>query len=216
MQFKKYFVLGSLFVLPLVVYLFFLSGVNNFYKLPVLTPTVNEISAFNGLDNQKVGLEQHITILGFLGEDAFEKRGLAFNLNEKIYKPFYQFKDFQFVMVVPKGTEAGVQKILVELGQYGDISRWNFVFGDATDIQSLFNSLKTDQILDNTLACSKMFIVDKDRNLRGRDDDKDVGILYGYNPNSIEELGDKMKDDVKVVLAEYRLALKKNTANRKK
>lgn len=216
MQFKKYFVLGSLFVLPLVIYLFFLSGVNNFYKLPVLTPTVEEISAFNGLDNQKVGLEQHITILGFLGEDAFEKRGLAFNLNEKIYKPFYQFKDFQFVMVVPKGTESGVQKILVELGQYGDISRWNFVFGDATDIQSLFNSLKTDQILDNTLACSKMFIVDKDRNLRGRDDDEEVGILYGYNPNSIEELGDKMKDDVKVVLAEYRLALKKNTANRKK
>lgn len=216
MQFKKYFVLGSLFILPLIVYLFFLSGVNNFYKLPILSPEVNEISNFDSFDGAKTELNQHITILGFLGKDAFEQRGLAFNLNEKIYKPFYQFKDFQFVMVLPKGSEEDANKILIELGQYGDTSRWNFVFGDDREIKSFFGSLKTDQVLDNTLGCSKIFIIDKDRNLRGRNDDEDVGMLYGYNPNSIEELGEKMKDDVKVVLAEYRLALKKNSANRKK
>ncbi len=216
MQFKKYFVLGSLFILPLVVYLFFLSGVNNFYKLPILSPQVNELSGFDGISEEKVALNTHISILGFLGKDAFEQRGLAFNLNEKIYKPFYQFKDFQFVMVLPKGTEDDANKILVELGQYGDTSRWKFVFGSDSDITEFFKSLKTDQILDKALACSKIFIIDKDRNLRGRNDDEDVGMLYGYNPNSIEELGDKMKDDVKVVLAEYRLALKKNSANRKK
>ena len=32
--------------------------------------------------------------------------------------------------------------------------------------------------------------------------------------NSVAELNKKMKDDVKVVLAEYRLALKKNNADR--
>ena len=32
--------------------------------------------------------------------------------------------------------------------------------------------------------------------------------------NSVSELNKKMKDDVKVVLAEYRLALKKNDADR--
>ena len=31
---------------------------------------------------------------------------------------------------------------------------------------------------------------------------------------SVAELNNKMKDDVKVVLAEYRLALKKNNADR--
>ncbi|NER18239.1 hypothetical protein [Spongiivirga citrea] len=216
MQFKKYFVLGSLFILPLVVYLFFLSGVNNFYKLPVLSSQVSELDNFNGLSAEKITLDTHISILGFLGKDAFEQRGLAFNLNEKIYKPFYQFKDFQFVMVLPKGTEDAANKILTELGQYGDTSRWKFVFGADEAITSFFSSLKTDQVLDNNLACSKIFIIDKERNLRGRNDDEDVGTLYGYNPNSIEELGDKMKDDVKIVLAEYRLALKKNSANRKK
>lgn len=216
MQFKKYFVLGSLFVLPLVVYLFFLSGVNNFYKLPILSSQVSELDSFKGLSAEKITLGNHISILGFLGKDAFEQRGLAFNLNEKIYKPFYQFKDFQFVMVLPDGTEEAANKILTELGQYGDTSRWKFVFGSDQEISSFFTSLKTDQVLDNTLACSKIFIIDKERNLRGRNDDEDVGTLYGYNPNSIEELGDKMKDDVKIVLAEYRLALKKNSANREK
>ena len=40
------------------------------------------------------------------------------------------------------------------------------------------------------------------------------GKLFGYNMQSVAELNDKMKDDVKVVLAEYRLALKKNNADR--
>ena len=53
-----------------------------------------------------------------------------------------------------------------------------------------------------------MFIIDKDSNLRGRDDD-DEGLLYGYDSRSVSELGNKMNDDIKVILAEYRLALKK-------
>ncbi|MBT5596408.1 MAG: hypothetical protein HOJ63_04485, partial [Flavobacteriaceae bacterium] len=41
---KKYIVLTILFVLPLVVYLFFASGINHFAKLPVLTNDVYDIS----------------------------------------------------------------------------------------------------------------------------------------------------------------------------
>lgn len=55
-----------------------------------------------------------------------------------------------------------------------------------------------------------MFIVDKKLNLRGRDDDEDHGKLYGYDSRDVAELSNKMNDDVKVILAEYRLALKKN------
>ena len=39
----KKLVLGILFVFPLLVYLFFASGKNNFAKLPVLTLDVNEL-----------------------------------------------------------------------------------------------------------------------------------------------------------------------------
>lgn len=55
-----------------------------------------------------------------------------------------------------------------------------------------------------------VFIIDKNLNLRGRDDDEDHGELYAYDSRSVAELNNKMDDDVKVILAEYRLALKKN------
>ena len=41
---RKYIVLTTLFVLPLIVYLFFASGINNFAKLPVVTRNIMEIS----------------------------------------------------------------------------------------------------------------------------------------------------------------------------
>ena len=61
-----------------------------------------------------------------------------------------------------------------------------------------------------------VFIIDKDRNLRGRDDDEDEGVKYGFKATSVAELNNKMEDDVKIILAEYRLALKKNNASRSK
>jgi len=51
--------------------------------------------------------------------------------------------------------------------------------------------------------------------LRGRDDDEDAGVLYGFKAQDIAEVNNKMSDDVKVLLAEYRLALKKYKADRK-
>jgi hypothetical protein len=59
-----------------------------------------------------------------------------------------------------------------------------------------------------------VFIVDKDQNLRGRNNDEDEGTKYGFDTTSVAELNNKMEDDVKIILAEYRLALKKNNANR--
>jgi len=41
---KKAFVLVVLFILPIVAYLFFASGINNFGRLPVLTENVQDIS----------------------------------------------------------------------------------------------------------------------------------------------------------------------------
>ena len=49
-------------------------------------------------------------------------------------------------------------------------------------------------------------------NLRGRNDDEDEvdGFLYGYNAETVAPIHQKMVDDLKVVIAEYRLSLKKN------
>jgi len=209
---KKTFVLVILFVLPIVVYLFFASGVNNFGRLPILTENVNDVSSLD----ENVSLQDKITILGFLGSDVENKKGNAFNLNQKIYKRFYEFTDFQFVMLVPKGNEEKVEELKAELSNLADVKKWKFVFAQEDQITDVFSSLKTDLSLDNYFGTPYIFIIDKDKNLRGRTDDEDEGTKYGFNSVSVAELNNKMEDDVKIILAEYRLALKKNSADRKK
>lgn len=216
--FKKFLVLGILFVFPLVIYLFFASGINNFARLPILTEEVNEISAWSRLSGDPIQFENKISIVGFWGSDLVVRKADAFNLNQKIYKRFYQFVDFQFVMVVENGQEEMIKQVLLELqaGAATDLSKWKFIFGSKEEIQLLYESFNTDIKLNENKSTSTVFIVDRAKKLRGRDDDEEVGTLYGYNSSSVAELNKKMTDDVKVILAEYRLALKKNNSNRSK
>ncbi|MGB0273998.1 MAG: hypothetical protein ACPF9U_02025 [Flavobacteriaceae bacterium] len=199
---KKYIVLAILFVFPLVVYLFFASGVNHFAKLPVLTQNVEEIGEYSD-----VQFKDRITVLGFFGNVLQDKKALALNLNQKIYKRFYQFADFQFLIALPKGTETQAENLKAELkGSTGtDMSRWNFVFLAPDDLQHIFKSLNLPLSLDANLANPFVFIIDRDANLRGRDDDD----FFGYDARSVADINNNMVDDVKVILAEYRLALKK-------
>ncbi len=209
---KKTIVLVTLFVMPIVVYLFFASGITNFGKLAVLTRDVAEIE----FADRNVAFAGKITVLGFLGEDVAGKKGNAFNLNQKIYKRFGGFKDLQFVMVMPKGTEQSVEDLKAQLGQLSDVSKWHFVFGEEEQIKGLFNSLGTNLSLEANLGTPYVFIIDKERILRGRDDDEDEGVKYGFDTSSVADLNNKMEDDIKIILAEYRMALKKNTAERAK
>lgn len=215
--FKKYAVLSVLFIFPIVIYLFFASGKNNFALLPTLTPDVDELSQWETLNGEPVQLDSRITVLGFWGEDLINKKGDALNLNQKIYKRFYQFKDFQFVMVVKNGRQTQVNELKNELkaGVGTDLVKWRFVFGSDDEIAALFESLDTPLSLTEKNSLPYVFIIDKERNLRGRDDDEKVGTLFGYNAQSVAEINNKMVDDIKVILAEYRRALKKynNTDN---
>ena len=202
---KKYVVLTILFVLPLVVYLFFASGINHFAQLPVLTNNVVDVSEYSN-DTFK----NKITILGFFGNNVQDKHGDALNLNQKIYKRFYQFKDFQFIMLQPKGTNELALDLQNDLktGTDTDLINWKFIFLENDNLNEIFNSLKTDLSLDSNLGTPYVFIIDRDSNLRGRDGND--GIKYGYDSRSVADINNTMLDDVKVILAEYRMALKKN------
>ena len=208
---KKNFVLFFLFIFPIVAYLFFATGVNHYTKLPILTPKLPELGNWNALDNQKVGLTNKITVLGFPGEGVLKNRGNISNLNEKIYKEFYKFRDLQFVMVCPIGTEADVKKIFDALQPSTDMSRWNFVFAPKEEIHQLFSKMKLKQDkLNADSGTSKVYIVDKERNLRGRKVQNDKEYKEGYDTFHMAELYNEMTDDVKIILYDYRAALKKN------
>ena len=207
---KKYIVLTILFVLPLVAYLFFASGVNNFAKLPVLKDNITSTSTYSEIE-----LEDKISIIYFLGSNINDRQGDALNLNQKIYKRFYQFDDFQFVAISPIGSEnlANDLKNKLESGTNTNMEKWNFIFLQPDSIIKIFDSLSTDVNLDYNYGSPYVYIIDKKLSQRGRNDDN--GIKFGYDSRSVADINNFMVDDVKIILAEYRLALKKNGITRK-
>jgi hypothetical protein len=208
---KKYLILSFLFFFPIFIYIFFASGINNFARLPILTTNVLDIQSING-NLQGISLKDNISILGFWGGDVNLRKSEALNLNQKIYRRFSQFQDFQFVFLTTKDQETNINNLKEELirGVGTDLEKWNFIFTDEKEIQKIYNSLNTDIELSEENSTPYVFIIDRDLNLRGRDDDEDIGKLYGFNAESVAEINNKMVDDVKIILAEYRLALKKN------
>ena len=180
---KKYIVLTILFVLPLVAYLFFASGVNNFAKLPVLKDNITSTSSYS-----EIKLEDKISIIFFLGNNIDDRQGDALNLNQKIYKRFYQFNDFQFVAICPIGSEnfANDLKNKLESGTNTNMEKWNFLFLETDSIIDIFNSLSSDVNLDYNYGSPYVYIIDKKLSQRGRNDDN--GIKFGYDSRSVADI----------------------------
>jgi hypothetical protein len=205
---KKNIVLFVLFILPIVAYLFFASGVNSFTKLPTVTPKIADIGAWKSLKGDKVSLNNKITILSFSGTNLLKNRGNYFNLNQKIYQQYHSFNDLQFVVICPIGTEKDAKYIVDQFSKFTDVSQWQFVFTSTDEIQKYYNQLKLKNKLNPDFGTSNVFIVDKNRNLRGRK--KKDEYKEGYNTFSPSDLSNQMLDDFKIILYEYRAALKKN------
>jgi hypothetical protein len=208
---KKKLVLFSLFVLPIVAYLFFASGVNTFSTLPTLTPAIPEFGNWNSLKGEKIQLEGKITVLSFGGTDVFKNRGNYFNLNEKIYQRYHKFTDLQFVVLSPIGTEKGVEAFKKQLSETTDMAQWKFVFTSPAEIAAFYDKLELkEDKLNSNFGTNNVYIVDKKRNLRGRKLDGDKEYKEGYSMFNVSELHNEMLDDFKIILYEYKAALKKN------
>lgn len=204
---KKTLVLFTLFIVPVVAYLFFASGVNGFTHLPTITPKVADLGDWKSLSGEKVSLNQKITILGFGGTDVLQNRGNLFNLQQKVYLRYHEFTDLQFVYLCPIGTEEAAKSIWTAMQATTDMSRWQFVFASPEEIKAFHKQLKLQGNLGSNFGTPDIYIIDKERNLRGRKGDE---YKEGYNTFHPAELSNEMLDDFKVVLYEYRAALKKN------
>ncbi|MFK8060387.1 MAG: hypothetical protein AB8B78_09885 [Polaribacter sp.] len=214
---KKRIVLFLLFIFPLICFLILSTGENNFTKLPIVTPNIIDVSEIDA--NKQVQLKDHISIICFLGNDVNANKSGLFNLNEKVYKKFTDYKKFQVLAIYPKEQEAEAQKLKKEIGAFTDMQKWKFIPSSKEEIEGFYQSFSYNEPLVN-LGSSKAFLVDKYVNLRGRlkDEDAKNGKLYGYNMNSVSVLNGKLKDDVKVLYYEYYAAFKdrnKNKADRK-
>lgn len=205
---KKNIVLFTLFIIPIVAYLFFASGVNGFTHLPIVTPKVADFGNWHSLKNDKVSLNNKITVLGFGGNDLLKNRGNLFNLQQKVYLRYHEFTDLQFVYVCPVGTEEAAKSIFKAMEATTDMAQWHFIFATPEEILVFHKQLKLQGNLGPDYGTPDVYIIDKQRNLRGRKDKKEY--KEGYNTFHPAELSNEMLDDFKIVLYEYRAALKKN------
>lgn len=194
--------------------MFFASAKDNFVKLPTLSYEVMELDDFKPLSGDSIKLKNRITVLIFFGTDVEAKKANAYNLAHKIYKKNHQFKEFQFVTLITEDQTERALQLKERLSEIEDPKNWRFALGTTLAMEKVFESLKTEFLLDGNHGSQYVFIIDKEGNLRGRDDDEDYGLLYGYNASDYSEINNKMSDDIKIVLAEYRLALKKYKTDR--
>ena len=212
---KKYLVLSVLFILPIVAYMFFATASHNSLFLPIISKNHSDIpSQFVSLNKENITLDKNITVLGFPGSDIEEVKANLFNLNQKIYNKYGGFKDFQMVMILPDGNQDKIKAIMLEFRRLSnDLKNWHFLFGKPEEIETYFNSFNFKNSLNDKSGTSFVYIIDKEKCLRGRTGQKIKGkVEYRecYNTISAAELHNEMSDDVKILLREYRLALKKN------
>lgn len=213
---KKKIVLIGLFILPIVTYLIFASANHNSLFLPTLSKSNEELpSNWRSFDDtEKIQLKNKITVLGFLGSNVELSKGNLFNLNQKIYKKYFGFDDLQLVMVVSEGQEEAVKALISELKPItDDMSGWKFLFAPESEIKPYFDTFKLRGSLDEKLSTPSVLILDKEINHRGRNGKDLKGedeFMDSYNTISAAELHNEMTDDMKIILREYRLALKKN------
>ena len=206
---RKFLILFSLFILPLVFYIFLSKGIYRYSNLPILTTEVLDVSEITSSD--AVRFKDHLNVVCFLGNDIKKAKASMFNLNQVIYKRYHSKLLFQIVAIVPENKKVAYKAIIEELSAFTDISNWNFVYTNAEDSIKLFESFKTPHFLDENLNSVYAHIVDMELRLRGRKDDEDMddGKLYGYDMRSVAVLKNKMKDDIDIIYYQLKKSAEK-------
>lgn len=212
---KKFWVLFSLFVLPLVFYIFLSKGIYKYSNLPILTEDVIDLKTVSPLTTAT--FSEKLTVICFLGSDINMAKASLFNLNQTIYKRYYSKPFFQMVAILPQGLEKEYEETFEELAAFTDTSKWHFIYASKENTNLLFNSFETPFKLDKNEYSEYAFIVDMELRLRGRKDDEDTkgGKLYGYNMKSVAILKNKMKDDIDIIYYQLKKSAEKQ-ARRKR
>ena len=207
---KKFWVLFSLFILPLIFYIFLSKGIYKYANLPILTENVQNVDQFSK-ESKAPTFAGKLTVVCFLGNELNTAKGSMFNLNQTIYKRYYQKPYFQIVAIIPETSKEAYKEAIAELSAFTDISKWNFIYTDKTNINILFDSFKTPFSLNEAFYSENAYIVDMELRLRGRKDDEDTkgGKLYGYNMKSVATLKNKMKDDIDIIYYQLKKSAEK-------
>ena len=221
---KKWTILGILFGVPFLFILQFKEEVfpqfsveHNYYPLDIIKKNIMDLDSINFLDKKSANLKDNLTVLSFVGNQPMNNITGGLNLKQLVYDKFKGFKfnkkKFQIITIGIEGSENGMQSYKRELLKYDKLEYWYFGTSSIDNYENIYNSLfDNSNNLDNLYATNNVFIIDEDRNQRGRiiDDENDniknkeeIG-LFSYNSISVSEIKNKMNDDIRILFTEYR------------
>ncbi len=217
--YRKWIILGILFLLPVIFLLFLYPSTHNYNTLDIVNEDIKETYFLNFIDNRKTNFEGNITILNFLGDMPVENITGTLNLKELVYDKFKGFKKFQIISIASLNSEKSLENVKKELLKSDELKYWFFATTTDEEINKIYSSLRSQKELDSSNYTSQVFIIDKQRNQRGRIDDRDddqieknidLFGLYSYNSIIVSEIKKKMNDDIRILFTEYRQKRKGN------
>ena len=217
--YRKWIILGILFLLPVIFLLFLYPSTHNYNALDIVNEDIVEIDFLNFIDNRKTNFEGNITILNFLGDKPMENITGALNLKELVYDKFKGFKKFQIISISLLNSEKSLESVKRELLKSDELKYWFFATASDEEINKIYSSLRNQNELDSSNYTSEVYIIDKQMNQRGRIDDRDNNQienkidpfgLYSYNSIIVSEIKKKMNDDIRILFTEYRQKRKGN------
>lgn len=217
--YRKWIILGILFLLPVIFLLFLYPSTHNYNTLDIVNEDIKETDFLNFIDNRKTNFEGNITILNFLGDMPVENITGTLNLKELVYDKFKGFKKFQIISIASLNSEKSLENVKKELLKSDELKYWFFATSTDEEINKIYSSLRSQKELDSSNYTSQVFIIDKKRNQRGRIDDRDddqieknidLFGLYSYNSIIVSEIKKKMNDDIRILFTEYRQKRKGN------
>ena len=223
---RKYLILSAILLLPSILYLLLTTGTHNFAHLPVLTyPDVQgRVQArraprfsFIGKDGAVVDnstVKDKVYVVDFFFTRCPSICPIMTENMRKVYDRFKVYDDFAVISHTVDPTN-DTPEVLAEYASKRrvDGERWYFVTGEKDSLYSAafqyLSSAMEDSLAPGGFLHTEYFVlVDKDGCLRSRVDDQGnmIGVYDGTDMQQVNNL----IDDIKVLMAEYRLELKVN------
>ncbi len=223
---RKYLILFILLLLPSLLYVYLIQGKHNFVHLPFVTYNDDNGDLVNRRAPEFVFTDQNgelfssdslvgrIYVVDFFFTTCPSICPIMTANMTKLHERFGHYDGFELVSITvdPKrDTPSALKEYAVN--RKIDSPKWHFLTGDRDSLYTVAYKFLSSAMEDNSapggfLHTEYFVLVDKEGNLRSRDDEHGniIGVYDGTNGAHINDL----IDDIKVLIAEYNLELKKN------
>lgn len=227
---KKYLVLFALLLLPSLLYVYLIQGKHNFAHLPYVTYTNDngelvqreapnfQLTDQNGQTVSKADLAGKIYVVNFFFTSCPSICPIMTANMTKIHERFLHYDNLEILSL----TVDPKRDTPLALKEYAtsrkiDSPKWHFLTGEKDSLYAVAYKFLSSAMEDGSapggfLHTEYFVLIDKEGKMRSRVDDNDnlIAVYDGTNAAHINDL----IDDIKILIAEYNLALKKNNKHK--